>query len=72
MNTNDKWLADQALEILGNKDKGTIDYLKSIAKKSDSIHKVEKFLHDFDVPTENNPRNQHFASDLWTKFGSRT
>ena len=51
MNTNDKWLADQALEILGNKDKGTIDYLKSIAKKSDSIQKVEKFLDDFDVPT---------------------
>lgn len=34
---NESWLGDQCLEILGDKNKGTIEYLKSVAKKSSSL-----------------------------------
>ena len=29
-------------------------------------------LNDFDIPTNDNPRNQHFATQLFSKYGSAT
>jgi hypothetical protein len=72
MGDNDKWLADQCLEIVGDKEKGTIEYIKSIAKKANSLDQLNKGLNDFDIPTDDNPRNQHFAASLFERFGSRT
>lgn len=37
MTDNDKWLADQCLELIGDKNKGTTEYLKSIAKKAKTL-----------------------------------
>jgi hypothetical protein len=44
----------------------------SLAKKSKSLNDLEKGLNDFGIPTDDNPRNQYFAADLFSKFGSRT
>jgi hypothetical protein len=47
---------------LGDKNKGTIEYLKSVAKKSSSLENLEQALKDFDIPISENPRNKHFAA----------
>lgn len=44
MNENEKWLADQCLEIIGDKDKGTIEYIKTIAKKATTLDQIQKGL----------------------------
>jgi hypothetical protein len=44
MTENDKWLADQCLEILGDKRKGVTEYLKSLAKNSKSIEQLQTSL----------------------------
>jgi hypothetical protein len=72
MTENDKWLADQCLEILGDKDRGTVEYIKTIAKKSTTLHQLEQGLNDFEIPMQENPRNKYFALELYEKFGSRT
>jgi hypothetical protein len=36
------------------------------------LEQLQKGLAEFDVPTEDNPRNQYFASSLFERFGSRT
>ena len=72
MSENERWLADQCLEIIGDKDKGTVEYLKSLAKKSKTVNELESGLKDFDMPIDDNPRNKHFAVNLYDRFGSRT
>lgn len=51
MSENEKWLADQCLEIIGEKDRGTIEYIKSIASKATTLEQLHKSLNDFDIPT---------------------
>lgn len=65
---NESWLGDQCLEILGDRNKGTIEYLKSVAKKSSSLENLEQALNDFDIPISDNPRNKHFAAELYSRF----
>jgi hypothetical protein len=65
MSENDKWLSDHCLEIIGENDKGTIEYIKSIAKKAATLEQLEKGLNDFDIPTEDHPRNKVFATNLY-------
>lgn len=72
MTENQKWLADQCLEIIGDKDKSTLEYLKSVAKKAKSVPQLQSALKDFEIPIDNNPRNEHFSVQLYDKFGSRT
>lgn len=72
MADSDKWLADQCLEIVGDRDRSTMQYIKSIAARSSSLQQLYKGLNDFDIPTDDNPRNLHFAANLFDRFGSRT
>lgn len=49
-----------------------MEYIKSIASKAATLQQLEKSLADFDIPTNDNPRNQFFAAALFDRFGSRT
>lgn len=40
MSEHEKWLADQSLEILGDKSKGTVEYLMKLAKKSKTLNEL--------------------------------
>jgi hypothetical protein len=57
MSEQERWLADQCLEIVGDRDRGTLEYVKSIAKKANTLEQLMKGLEDFDIPTKDNPRN---------------
>ena len=72
MSVNDRWLSDSCLQIIGENDKGTLEYIKSIAKKANTLDQLQKGLNDFDIPTADHPRNKVFATTLFEKFGSRT
>ena len=72
MAEHEKWLADQCFEIIGDKNKGTLEYIMKLAKKSKTINELESGLNDFDIPMDDNPRNKYFAAELFDKFGSRT
>ena len=44
MSEHDKWLADQCLEIVGDKDKGTLEYIKGIASRAGSLDQLYRGL----------------------------
>ncbi len=56
--SNEQWLANESLELFGDKDKNTLDYLKSIAKTAKSLAALHNSLEEFDLPIKDNPRNE--------------